>query len=93
MKIKALLTAVFLAVAVAPALYATPAGIAEHPQPRRILTQISRMPAHLHRAGSALRVRHHDGEAAVRRGQAGDASGRAVGVERIRSAMAPLLST
>ena len=41
------------------------------------------MPAHLRGAVHALGVGHHDGNAAVGVGDAGDALRRAVGVERV----------
>src|SRR6185437_5680129 len=56
--------------------------IAEHAHPWRILAPFFRMPAQLHAAEHALGMRHHDRHATVGGGEAGQAAGRAVGVER-----------
>ena len=55
------------------------ARVAEHPHPRAVLAPFLRVPRLLHRAEHALRVRHEDGEAPVRRREAGDAAGEPLG--------------
>lgn len=49
------------------------AGVAEHAHPGRIVGPALGMPREQHRAEHALGVRHEDGEAAVGRGDGGDA--------------------
>src|SRR5690242_20482511 len=67
---------------IAPCLLALypPAGVVEHPHPRRVLAGVVRGPGHLHVAEHALRVRHEDREAPVGGGEAGDALRRAARV-------------
>ena len=48
------------------------AGIPKHPHPRTVLTPLLRMPGIRHRSEDAFRVRHHDGEVAVRCRQSGN---------------------
>src|SRR5690606_31666231 len=59
------------------------AGVADHAQPAAAFLPLIRAPGVLHGAEYACRVRHHDGHAAVAAGEAGDATGRAVGVGRV----------
>src|SRR5690554_7336357 len=54
--------------------------IAEHAHPGAVFAPVVRVPGVLDCAEDAFRVRHHDGDAAVAGGQAGDAAGGAVGV-------------
>src|SRR5258708_1424833 len=56
------------------------ARVAEHAHPRRVFARAVGRPGHLDVAEYALRVRHDDGEAPVRSGEAGDALRRAAGV-------------
>src|SRR5476649_2434176 len=59
------------------------AGVAEHAHPGAVFVPLFRAPRVLHGAEYTLRVRHHDGHAAVAAGQAGDPARRAVRVGRV----------
>src|SRR5690606_23601944 len=57
--------------------------VAEHAHPGAVFAPVVRVPGVLDCAEDAFRVRHHDGDAAVAAGEAGDAAGGAVGVGRV----------
>src|SRR3989344_7858388 len=59
------------------------ARVAEHPHPRAVFVPLFRAPRVLHGAEYTLRVRHHDGDATVAAGKAGDPARRTVRVGRV----------
>lgn len=59
------------------------AGISEQAEPRGVIAPAFRCPAVLYGTENPFWMWHHDGDAAIARGESGHAEGRAVGVEGV----------